>query len=287
MERILIIGDESSMVGLVDETLNRDGYSLLYVADGRQGLDLLAREQMDLVITDFDLPGLGGVEFLRQLRRGHPNQRCIMLTPSGAPEAVIGALREHICDILPKPFTPDDLLDAVGSTLAKCPIARIEVVSAKPEWVELLVPCDLNAVAPLQKALAELETDIPQEAREALDLTFRELLNNAIEHGGKLDPTKYVEVSFTKLERAVVYMIKDPGEGFNPSQLAHAAQSGESGDPLEHFAERDAQGLRAGGFGLLLAKNLVDEVIYNERGNKLMFVKYLEPESAAPQTSDK
>jgi DNA-binding response OmpR family regulator len=274
MERIIIIEDESSLAGSVRKTLDRDGYSLLSASDGRQGLDMLAREQVDLVITDFDLPGLDGVEFLQLLRRDHPNQRCIMMTPPDSPEAVIGALREHICDILPKPFSPADLRDAVESTLIKCPVAGVEVVSARPEWVELLVPCDLDAVLPLQKALAELEADVPQEIREAIDLTFREMLNNAIEHGGKLDPKKYVEVSFTKLKRAVIYQIKDPGEGFDSSRLAHAAQS-DADDPLIHIAERDARGLRAGGFGILLAKNLVDEVIYNERGNKLMFVKYL------------
>jgi serine/threonine-protein kinase RsbW len=136
------------------------------------------------------------------------------------------------------------------------------------------VPCDLDAVAPLQKALAALDADVPEASREAIDLTFREMLNNAIEHGGKLDPKKYVDVSFIKLKGAVICLINDPGEGFDRSRLAHAAQSG-ADDPLEHFAERDAQGLRAGGFGILLANNLVDELIYNERGNKLIFVKYL------------
>ncbi len=274
MERIIIIEDESSLAASVRKTLDRDGYSLLSANDVRQGLDVLAREHVDLVITDFDLPGLDGVEFLRRLRRDHPNQRCIMLTPPDTPEAVIGALREHICDILPKPFSPADLRDVVESTLIKCPVAGVEVVSATPEWVELQVPCDLDAVAPLLKALAELEADVPQSIREAIDLTLREMLNNAIEHGCKLDPKKHVEVSFTKLQHAVIYLIKDPGEGFDPSRLAHAAKS-DTDDPLEHFAERDSRGLRAGGFGILLAKNLVDEVIYNERGNKLMFVKYL------------
>ena len=274
MKRIIIIGDESSLMMSIFETLDRHGFSLLYAHKGQQGLDLLAREQVDLVIVDFNLPDMDGIEFLRRLRRNHPSQRCVMLTPPGVPEAVIGALREHFCDILPKPFSPDDLRDVVASTLIKCPIAGVAVVSAKPDWIELLVPCDLSAVAPLQKALAELESDIPQETREAIDLTFRELLNNAIEHGGKHDPRKYVEVSFTKLKRAIVYLIKDPGEGFDPLRLPHAAQGAAEDDPLGHFAERDAQGLRAGGFGILLAKNLVDEVIYNEHGNKLMFIKY-------------
>src|SRR5689334_11686031 len=99
MERILLITDESSVVSSVCDTLDSNGYFLLSETAGQRGLDLLAHERVDLVITDFDLPDLDGVEFLRRLRQHHPNQRCMMLTPAGAPEAVIGALREHVCDI--------------------------------------------------------------------------------------------------------------------------------------------------------------------------------------------
>lgn len=275
MEKIVIIDDESEQLASAHKTLVQEGFNVLTAKEGQQGLSFLAREKIDLVIADFDLPGFDGVEFIGKLREAHPNQKCIIMTPSGAPEAVLAAFQEKVCDILPKPFEPDDLREAVKATLKRCPIAQIQVVSAKPDWVEFLVPCDLEAVAPLQRALSELESDVSQESRDALEITFREMLNNAIEHGGKLDPTKHVEVSFTKLNRSIVYQIKDPGVGFDPSRIPHAAQSGGDIDPTEHMAERDAQGLRAGGFGILLAKNLVDEVIYNERGNKLMFVKYL------------
>jgi anti-sigma regulatory factor (Ser/Thr protein kinase) len=46
-------------------------------------------------------------------------------------------------------------------------------------------------------------------------------------------------------------------------------------DPLQHIESREAQGKRAGGYGVLLAKSLVDELIYNEKGNEVMLIKYL------------
>ena len=46
-------------------------------------------------------------------------------------------------------------------------------------------------------------------------------------------------------------------------------------DPVHHAAARDAKGLRSGGFGILLTRQLVDELVYNERHNELLFVKYL------------
>ena len=93
----------------------------------------------------------------------------------------------------------------------------------------------------------------------------------AIRIGAGFDPDKVVDVHAVRSSRAVVYYFKDPGPGFNtvaPGSVATA------GDPMGHMAEREARGLRPGGFGLLLTKGLVDEVIYSERGNEVILVKY-------------
>ena len=87
-----------------------------------------------------------------------------------------------------------------------------------------------------------------------------------MEHGGHFDPRQYVEISFVRMRRAVVCRVKDPGEGFSLKGLRHAAVNSPPGDLLSHLAVREAQGLRPGGFGLLMAKKLVDELIYSERG---------------------
>ena len=55
-----------------------------------------------------------------------------------------------------------------------------EVISARPDWIEVRVPCDLRAVAPIQRFLGQLHEHIPKETREAVGGVFRELLNNAI-----------------------------------------------------------------------------------------------------------
>jgi anti-sigma regulatory factor (Ser/Thr protein kinase) len=184
-------------------------------------------------------------------------------------------MRKRVQDFLIKPFSLADLRSAVSHALEEHPLNGIEILSAQPHWVHLRVPCDLAAVPWLQKLLTQLKADLPEETREAMAYAFREMLNNAIEHGGKLDPTKFVEVSCIRLKRAIIYHIKDPGEGFDPGQLEHAAIGNPSGDPFRHVTVRDEKGLRAGGFGILLTDQLVDELVYNERRNELMFVKYL------------
>jgi anti-sigma regulatory factor (Ser/Thr protein kinase) len=96
-----------------------------------------------------------------------------------------------------------------------------------------------------------------------------------MEHGGNFDPSQYVEISFIRARRAVVCRVKDPGQGFSLEELRHAAINSPTDNLLSHVAIREAQGLRPGGFGLLLTKKLVDELIYNEKGNDVLLVKYL------------
>jgi anti-sigma regulatory factor (Ser/Thr protein kinase) len=69
--------------------------------------------------------------------------------------------------------------------------------------------------------------------------------------------------------------VKDPGEGFSLEELRHAAINSPVDDLLRHVEVREAQSLRPGGFGLLLAKKLVDELIYNEKGNDVLLIKYI------------
>jgi hypothetical protein len=88
-------------------------------------------------------------------------------------------------------------------------------------------------------------------------------------------PAAGIEVRFVRLKRAFICRIKDPGEGFDPAQLQHAAVSNPGDDPLHHASVREELGLRAGGFSILLTSRLLDELVYNERHNELMLVKYL------------
>ncbi|MGE0132259.1 MAG: response regulator [Blastocatellales bacterium] len=275
MSMILVVDDDPALHQVIEGALAGDGHSLLHATTGKKGMELLACENIDLAIIDYVMPGMDGLEFLEQARGDHPGLKAIMITAFGTPEAVLGALRKKVCDFLVKPFGVADIRAAVSGVLVENSVVEIEVISAEPHWVQLRVPCDLAAVPILQKLLTQLKADLPEDTREAIAYAFREMLNNAIEHGGKLDPAKYVEVLCVRLKRAIIYWIKDPGEGFDPSELEHAAVNNPAGDPFRHVSVRDEKGLRAGGFGILMTDQLVDELVYNERRNEVMFIKYL------------
>ncbi len=152
----------------------------------------------------------------------------------------------------------------------------IEVVSAGPHWVEMVVPCALKAVEYIHRLHLWFIADLPEEIRESVGDAFRELLFNAVEWGGKLDPARNVRVAFIRGSRTIVCRIADPGSGFRFERLAHSSLRNAPDKPSEHIRIREALGLRPGGYGMALVRALVDELIYNEAGNEVMFVKRLD-----------
>ena len=178
-------------------------------------------------------------------------------------------------NLLVEPVSDIELKATISATLAAPSVDEVEVVSVRPDRIELRVPGDLQAVATAEQMLAPILADTPPETRESIATVFRELLENAIEHGCRLERSKRIEVRFVRLKRAVICRIKDPGAGFDPARLEHAAVNNPEDDPLRHARVREESGMRAGGFGLLLTTELVDELVYNEQHNEVLFVKYL------------
>ena len=216
MSRILLVDDDQDLHRLIAPTLKSDGHDVLAAATGAAGLKILEKKKVDLALIDYRLPGMDGLQFLDEVRGKYPDIRCVMITAFGTPEAVLGAIRRRVCDFLVKPFTVAELRATVDSVMSSCPMFNIEIVSATRDWVELRLPCDLGAVPVLQRLLSQLKNDLPEQTREAIAYAFREMLNNAIEHGGKLDPSKQVEVACLRTRRAIIYWIKVSGRGFRP-----------------------------------------------------------------------
>ena len=174
-----------------------------------------------------------------------------------------------------------DLLNVVQDSLKSSSAPQvIEVLSAQPNWVELLVPCTREAAEQIHQVVERLGGDLPGEVIESVSYAFRELLLNAVEWGGKLDPNRHVRISCVRTNELLMYRIADPGQGFAFDDLAHAAISYE--DPTEHIKVREEKQLRAGGFGLLMVRAQVDELVYNEQHNEVIFIKYLHRPAGPP-----
>src|ERR1043166_5472703 len=98
------------------------------------------------------------------------------------------------CDFVAKRSNGVEADNGLTQALTACLAAGIEVVSVRPERVELRLPCDLAVISPLQEVITQLEAGLSPEVADAISYAFREMLCNAVECGGHLDPTALVEV---------------------------------------------------------------------------------------------
>ena len=168
---------------------------------------------------------------------------------------------------------PDDDLIA---RLVGVASPSIEVISAVPSWVELLISCTREAAEITQAFVAKLEADLPHELINSIRQALRELLLNAVEWGGKLDPKQKVRVARMRYARMLLYRVEDPGSGFSFEALEHAAVHETSAESIARVAVvRDQLGMRPGGFGIAMARAIADELLYNEAQNEVVLIKYL------------
>jgi len=276
MKRILVVEDDRTTRHLLRQVLTGAGYEVQLAEDGVDGLAALREQPFDLVLLDVWMPRMNGIEVLTTMRSEGLGPPTVVMTSDDTPETVLRAVREQAHQYANKPIAPPQLLELVRAALEARPAPPVEVISARPDWVELVLPCDLATADRIQGFITKLDTDLPENVREDISYVFTEMLRNAVEWGGKLDPNRKVRVAYLRARRMVLYRIQDPGPGFKPDDLPHAAVS----YPVEQVAEsarvRQEKGLRAGGFGILLARSMVDELLYNEAHNEVLFVKYLD-----------
>ena len=278
-QRTALVGDSGPGINAVlDGVLSGEGWGIRRVADNQAILSLAIANPFDLIVTASKSPGPEDIQLLRTIRGVRPHMRIIILTDEWTPGDVVAAMREHAFSYFSGPFEPTALAEMIRYAMASpCWDDGIEVFSATPAWVQVRARCDVATANRLVQFLrGGKDPEIPAADRDDITLAFREILLNAMEHGGHFDPSHFVEISYIRAHRAVVCRVKDPGQGFSLEELQHAAINSPVDDLFSHVAVREARGLRPGGFGLLMSQRLVDELIYNEQGNDVLLVKYLD-----------
>jgi DNA-binding response OmpR family regulator len=285
MDKLLIADDDLVFRLFVRELMKRAGYAVSLASDGMTALKKLREERFDLVLLDVWMPKMNGIELLSVLRQMPNPPKVVIMTTDGTPETVLRAAREQAYRYIVKPIEPGVLIEVVRNTISARPEAlQIEIVSARPDWVEVLLPCELGAAERVEEFLLNLKMDLPIDTRKTIASACHELLLNAVEWGGQLDPNQKVRISCVRTERMVMYRIADPGPGFRLESLKHAAISNPEDDPLAHFSEREKKGLRPGGIGLMMTQRIVDELVYNEAHNEVLFIKYLNDDKRTEST---
>lgn len=274
--RVLVVDDDRGLNQILVELLVQGGFESEGVGDGLSALDRISTEKFNLVLLDINLPKMNGLDVLAKLRDMKSPPRVIVMTSDDAPRTVLQAVKDQVYCYVSKPTPPKTIVDIATEALAaNRNVLPIEIVSSKPDWIELLVPCQFETADRIQSFLTPLESNFAEDVRESVGRAFRELLMNAIEWGGGLNPKRKVRIACIRTRRMLLYRIQDPGPGFQPDNLLHAAISNEADKPYAHAFVRAEKNIRPGGFGLLMTQALVDELVYNEAHNEVVFVKYL------------
>jgi putative nucleotidyltransferase with HDIG domain len=132
-EKILVIDDELMARYAVQQVL-KDRYNIFMAAGGKEGLDFMAQNPVDLVVLDIKMPDMDGVTVLREIKKRYPDTEVVLLTAYAGVETAQSALRLGALDYLTKPFDKDDVIDVVERGLRK----RQDLVRLKLEHEDLL-----------------------------------------------------------------------------------------------------------------------------------------------------
>ena len=275
LAKILVADDDRTTRFAISSMLKSAGYTVTAVKNGVEAMRNIQHGSFDLAFLDIWMPELTGLEILARIRAGESHPKIVIMTSDNTPETLLRAVREQAYEYMTKPFPPKEAVEVAQRALKNDASPPIEIISAKPHWLELLIPCTREAAERIQSFLVRLETDLSDDLRNTIALAFRELVLNAVEWGGKLDPNRKVRIAYVRSSRMLLYRVADPGSGFSFENLAHAAVGQPENQPIAHAAVRDHLGIRPGGFGIAMTRAIADELLYNEAQNEVIFIKYL------------
>ncbi len=299
MSRILVVDDspvERRVMGGLLGT-NPD-WAVEFAGDGAEALDRCLTQEPDLVVTDFNMPTMDGLQLLNKLRQRHPRVPVIIATAAGSEELAVTALEQGAASYVPKILLARDLNRVVDTVLTASQDRRqgdAVLTALVRQELRFSFPSDRRLVRSAVNTLQDFGMRFGifgERDRTRVGVALEECLLNAIIHGNLEVSSKLRDLddgSFEKLialrvgkspykDRRVEviasfspdsaeFSIRDEGNGFDVSKLPDPT------DP-ENMAH-------AHGRGVLLMRTFMDEVTYNETGNQVTLVKRKAPVTVA------
>jgi CheY-like chemotaxis protein len=296
MSSILVVDDSSVDRRFVGGLLERSGnYQVEFAEDGQQALDKLLHMRPDIVLTDMQMPGRGGLDLVTAVRIRHPGLPVILMTGQGSEALAVEALQRGAANYIPKVQLGDRLLNTIDEALA-----MVRADRTYERLISCLQSCRFAFELDNDPALIDPLVDLVQQMISGMTLTdatgrfrvgaaLKEALLNAIYRGN-------LEVSFAQMQdtreslltgkredicqtrrREAPYsdrrvevrvaidmdrieiLVKDQGPGFDPATIRSAQAAGKLDPEL--------------GRGLLIMRSFMDEVNFSDRGNEVTLVK--------------
>ena len=291
MSQILVVDDSALERRVLGGLLSTNPeWTVDFAGDGAEALERCKVMEPDLVLTDFNMPRMDGLQLLMKLKLHHANIPVIIATADGSEELAVSALQQGAASYVPKSLMARDLTRVVATVLSASQDRRKNDAifsSLDCQQLKFSFPSDRRLIGPAVNTLQDYGMRfgvIREQDRTRIGVALEEALLNAIIHGNLEVSSKLRDADDGSYEKLIAmriaqspyrdrkvrviakfshsevrFVIRDEGRGFDVSKLPDPT------DP-ENIA-------RAHGRGILLIRTFMDSIEYNAKGNQVTLVK--------------
>lgn len=268
---VLIVDDDKDILNVLSEILRGLRLTPVAASDGVEAMACLKSRKIDLIITDLMMPNMDGLDFIQEARQLNANIPVAVISGFTEGKNVVAALSRGAYNFITKPFTAKEIESVVkrGLRLREFSLGTHRLTEGirntteieLPSYSHLLPSAALYIVRECQWRGIENETLLAN-----ISLCIDELLNNAVFHGNDMDETKKVKVTLVFEHHMMQLSVEDEGRGFDYKEI------------LSELADQD--NTLPAKRGLFIVNYLMDEILFNDRGNRVTMVKHLHAEAA-------
>jgi DNA-binding response OmpR family regulator len=268
---VLVVDDEPETNDLLADIVRAEGFEPIQVYRGLDVQPAVRRYQPELLLLDVMLPDLNGFAICEQMKLDRETNMIpiVIVSALGGDDDRVHGVRVGANAYVTKPFPTDNIRQAMHAVLAW---RREHDLRGTEGEIHFDIRSEIVHLQKMNDLLTDLFAHTPLNERQVKDLkqAVMEMGANAIEWGHRRNTELLLQITYRIEPNQITLVIKDQGPGFDPRNLPHAASDE---NPVAHLDVRNDLGLREGGFGIMLAKGLVDEFHYNEHGNQVTLIK--------------
>jgi two-component system NtrC family response regulator len=207
MHTILVVDDEPNYLIILAEILRDEGFEVFTAGNGEKALDIVRTTDLDLVLTDMQMPVMGGMELLRQVKAINHNLPVIMLTAYGEVEKAVAAMRDGAFNYLTKPFKNDELIANITKAVEHYSLLR-ENIRLRNEVKKRYSFAEMIGKNKLMQLLFTMIEKVAPTAASVLITgesgTGKELVARAIHNYSPRDKEPFISVNCAALPESLL-----------------------------------------------------------------------------------